>query len=139
MLSSKCDMCDNKKLRVIKYQEASGLIKNLRLRTSLIKILLLLSDCLIFTRNSMPIVLLLQMEGGWLNQNRVWEEGEGVGTILQFLLMFLLFFVCLFVFHLYFYPFFSHLLCPFVLSDQSMIAVVSVSLFFISFLSLWSL
>ena len=60
-------MCDNKKLRVIKYQEASGLIKNLRLRTSLIKILLLLSDCLICTRNSMPIVLLLQMEGGWLN------------------------------------------------------------------------
>ena len=66
MLSSKCDMCDNKKLRVIKYQEASGLIKNLRLRASLIKILLLLSDCLICTRNSMSIVLLLQMVGGWL-------------------------------------------------------------------------
>ena len=37
-----------------------------------------LSDCLIYPRNSMSIVLLLQMigdgiGGGWLIYNRVWE------------------------------------------------------------------
>ena len=47
-----------------------------------------LSDCLICTRNSMPIVLLLQMMagdglgGGWLIYNRVGEGGQGVGIIL---------------------------------------------------------
>ena len=43
-----------------------------------------LSDCLICTRNSMSIVLLLQMVGGWdrwewLIYNRVWKGAQGVG------------------------------------------------------------
>ena len=46
-----------------------------------------LLDCLICTRNSMSIVLLLQMMGGWVRwgwliYNRVWEGGQGVGIIL---------------------------------------------------------
>ena len=46
-----------------------------------------LSDYLICTRNSMSIVLLLQMMGdglggGWLIYSRVWEGGQGVGIIL---------------------------------------------------------
>ena len=71
---------------------------------------------------------------GLLIYNMVWDGGQGVGIILQFVLFFFLsfFFTCAFV------------LCslmssvPF-LSDYSMIAVVSVSLFFICFLCLWSL
>ena len=46
-----------------------------------------LLDCLICTRNAMPIVLLLQMMGGWdrwgwLIYIRVWVGGQGVGIIL---------------------------------------------------------
>ena len=35
MLSSKCTVFDSKKTRFIKEQEASGLLKSLRLKTSL--------------------------------------------------------------------------------------------------------
>ena len=55
-----------------------------------------LSDCLICTRNSMSILLLLQMvggrdqwEGGWLINSMMWEGGQGVGIILKFLFLFL--------------------------------------------------
>ena len=49
-----------------------------------------LLDCLICTRNAMPIVLLLQMMGGWdkgggggwLIYIRVWVGGQEVGKIL---------------------------------------------------------
>ena len=41
MLSPKCTMCDSKKLRFIKEQEASGLLTNLGLKTALSKIALL--------------------------------------------------------------------------------------------------
>ena len=46
-----------------------------------------LSDCLICTRNSMSIVLLLQVMvdeigGEWLIYKRVWEMGQGVDIIL---------------------------------------------------------
>ena len=47
-----------------------------------------LSDCLICTWNSVPIVFLLEMlegdgiGGGWLIYNRVWEGGQRVGIIL---------------------------------------------------------
>ena len=49
--------------------------------------LLHLLDCLICTRNTMSIVLLLQMMGrwdrwGWLIYIRVWVGGQGVGIIL---------------------------------------------------------
>ena len=45
-----------------------------------------LLDCLICTRNAMPIVLLLQMMGGWgrwgvVDLIRVWVGGQGVGRI----------------------------------------------------------
>ena len=64
----------------------------------------------------MFMVLLLQMVegdgiggGGRLIYNRVLEGGQGVGIILWFFAGFL--------FHLCFFPLFSHVLCPFVLSD----------------------
>ena len=46
-----------------------------------------LSDYLICTRNSMSIVLLLQIIGGWVRwgwliHNRVWDRGQRVGIIL---------------------------------------------------------
>ena len=46
-----------------------------------------LLDCLICTRNAMPIVLLFQMMGGWDRCGwfiyiRVWVGGQGVGIIL---------------------------------------------------------
>ena len=46
-----------------------------------------LLDCLICTRNSLSIVLLLQMIGGWDKWGwsiyiRVWVGGQGVGIIL---------------------------------------------------------
>ena len=41
MMLSKCATCHNKKSRFIKEQEARGLLSNLGIRTSLIKILLL--------------------------------------------------------------------------------------------------
>ena len=41
MLLSKCEVCDSKKLKFIKEQEASGLLGSLEIRTPLIKILLL--------------------------------------------------------------------------------------------------
>ena len=61
-----------------------------------------LLDCLICTRNAMPIVLLLQMMagggggggvdgiggGGWLMYIRVWVGGQRVGIILWFLFSF---------------------------------------------------
>ena len=47
--------------------------------------------------------------GGRLIYNRVLEGGQGVGIILWFFAGFL--------FHLCFFPLFSHVLCPFVLSD----------------------
>ena len=58
-----------------------------KLNISSFLILLHLSDCLICTRNSVSIVLLLQMverwdRWGWLIYNRVWERGQGVGIIL---------------------------------------------------------
>ena len=40
-LSSKCVICGSKKLRFMKEQEAEGLLSNLRIKTSLIKIPLL--------------------------------------------------------------------------------------------------
>ena len=41
MLLSKCAVCGRKKSRFMKEQEAKGLLSNLRLKTSLIKILIL--------------------------------------------------------------------------------------------------
>ena len=41
MLSSKCDICGNKKSRFMKKQEAEGLLSNLGIKTPLSKILLL--------------------------------------------------------------------------------------------------
>ena len=41
MLLSKCEVCDSKKLKFIKEQEASGLLGSLEIRTPLIKIFLL--------------------------------------------------------------------------------------------------
>ena len=41
MLTSKCSICDNKKSRFIKKQEAKGLLSNLGIKTPLSKILLL--------------------------------------------------------------------------------------------------
>ena len=38
MLSSKCEVCDSKKSRFIKEQEASGLLSSLRIKTPLSKI-----------------------------------------------------------------------------------------------------
>ena len=48
-----------------------------------------LLDCLIYIRNAMSIVLLLQMMGGldrwgWLIYIMVWVRGHGVGIILWF-------------------------------------------------------
>ena len=65
-----------------------------------------LLDCLICTRNSMSIVLLLQMmgggiAGGWLIYIKV--VGQGVGIILEFLLFFLCFCILL-----------SHVISPFI-------------------------
>ena len=58
-----------------------------KLNVSLFLTLPHLSDYLICTRNSMSIVLLLQMVrdrigGQWLIYNRMWEGGQGVGIIL---------------------------------------------------------
>ena len=58
-----------------------------KLNTSSFLTLPHLSECLICTRNSMSIILLLQMIGewdrwGWLIYNRVWEGGQGVRIIL---------------------------------------------------------
>ena len=91
-----------------------------------------LPDCCICSRTSMALVFLLQMtrewdSWGWMIYNRVWEGRQEVGIIVQFLFLFLwVFFTCAFV------------LCSLVssipfLSDQSMIAVASVSLFFYFF------
>ena len=66
-----------------------------------------LLDCLIFTRNAMSIVLLLQMMGGWgigggwLIYIRVWVGGQGVVITLVFFFLVLL---CLF----------CHVLSPFI-------------------------
>ena len=38
MLLSKCEICDSKKSRFIKYQEAKGLLGNLGVRTPLSKV-----------------------------------------------------------------------------------------------------
>ena len=67
--------------------------------------------------------------GGWLIHIRVWVAGQGVGIISQF--FFFIFFVLLSF----------ALSCPVsFLSEQSMIAVVSVSLFiYLFFFCLWSL
>ena len=72
-----------------------------------------LSDCLICTRNCMCIVFLLKMVGG---RNR-WgvvalQQGVGGGTGPGYSLL-----VCFCLFHLCFCPLFSHVLCPFVLTD----------------------
>ena len=40
MLLSKCEVCDNKKSKFIKEQEADGLLSILEIKTSLSKILL---------------------------------------------------------------------------------------------------
>ena len=69
------------------------------------------SDCLICTRNSMFIVLLLQMMGGWVRWGVVdlsqgWEEGTGGGYYLAVSALF-------FFFNLCFCPLFSHVLCLF--------------------------
>ena len=41
MLLSKCEICDSKKLKFYKEQEASGLLRSLRIKTLLNKIRLL--------------------------------------------------------------------------------------------------
>ena len=41
ILLSKCGVCDSKKSRFVKKQEATGFLSNLRIRTPLSKILLL--------------------------------------------------------------------------------------------------
>ena len=46
MLLSKCAVCDNKKSKLIKQQEASGLLSSLGLKTPLSKISL--AGCLLF-------------------------------------------------------------------------------------------
>ena len=48
MLSSKSEVCDSKKSKFIKQQEASGLLSSLEIKTSLSKIPLL--GCLLFQR-----------------------------------------------------------------------------------------
>ena len=98
--------------------------------------LLHFSESLIYTRSSLSIVLLLQMVGGWDRWEEVdLEQGVGGeeegGYYLEVLLLLLLFF-----FHLWFCHLFSHVPCPFVLNDKSMIAVMSVPSFFIFFLCL---
>ena len=60
-----------------------------------------LSDCLICTRNAMSILLLLQMVGDRIGG----EAGRKGGCS----------FCCFF--HLCFSPWFSRVLCPFILSD----------------------
>ena len=53
-----------------------------KLNTSSFLTLPHLSDYLISTRNSMSVVLLLQMMGRWVRRliyNRVWEGGQGSG------------------------------------------------------------
>ena len=71
-----------------------------------------LSDCVICTRNSMSIVLLLRMVGGW----DIWavvdlEQGVGGGTEGGYYLVVSVF--DLFFFHFCFFLLFSHVLCPF--------------------------
>ena len=70
-----------------------------------------LSDCLICTRNHMPIVLLLQMMEGWDMWGVVdFLSGCGWGDrgwILSYS------FCCFYFFHFCFCPLFSHVLCPF--------------------------
>ena len=41
MLLSKCEVCDSKRSKLVKKQEASGLLVSLRIKTPLNKILLL--------------------------------------------------------------------------------------------------
>ena len=84
----------------------------------------------------MSIVLLLQRMGRCDRHGVVdLQEGVGGGTEGGYYLV-----VSAFAFfQLCFCPLFSHVLCPFFLSDWTMVAVVSVSLFFISFLCLCSL
>ena len=45
MLSSRCAVCDSKKLKFIKEQEASGLLSSLEIKTPLNKIPLLSPFC----------------------------------------------------------------------------------------------
>ena len=83
-----------------------------KLNISSFPILPHLSDCLI------PVILCPfycycewcrhGLGRGLLIYNMVWDGGQGVGIILQFLLFFSFFF-----FHLCFRPLFSHVLCPF--------------------------
>ena len=89
-------------------------------------------DCLICTRNSVSIVLLLWMMGGWDRWGVVDSyQGVGGGTGGGYYLI-----VCFFLFVLLSFGF----SCPVSsLSELSMIAVVSVSLFIICFLCHWSL
>ena len=92
-------------------------------------------DCPICTRNSVSIVLLLWMMGGWdrwgegVDSHQGVRGGTGGG---YYLIVFCFFFICGFVF----WSLMSSVLSKWVDYD---IAVVSVSLFIICFLCLWSL
>ena len=93
-----------------------------------------LLDSLICTRNDISIVLLLQMMGGWDRWGVVvLYQGLGGGTGGGYNLIFFAFF---FLVLLYFVASCSQSLY---LGGQKMMAVVSVSLFFLYFLCLWSL
>ena len=90
-----------------------------------------LLDCLNFTRNAKSFVFSLQILGGWNRWGVVdlcWGVGGGWGGWLPSYS----FFSCVFVFV-------SSRSGSLYLGDWSMMAVVSVSLFFLCFLCLWSL
>ena len=92
-----------------------------------------LLDCLICTRNTMPFVLLLQMMGGWDRWGLVdLYYGFGGGTGGGIILYLIFFLSCAFVFNclMFSVPLFRWL---------EHVAAVSVSLFFLYFLCLWSL
>ena len=90
-----------------------------------------LLDCLICTRNFVSIVLLLGMLGGGLDRWGVVDSYQCVGGATGGGYYHTIFLFLLFSFGLSYRVSF--------LSEYSMIAVVSVSLFFICFVCLWSL
>ena len=92
-----------------------------------------LSDCLICTRNSVSIVFLLELVGRWHRcgvVDFITGRGRGdKGCVLSCSF-------CFFSFHQCFCCLFSHVLCRFVLRNQSTIAVVCFFVLYFFSLSL---